>query len=578
MLVGAIEFSSRGSARRVAEGLAREAARFPRERFRHLYSEQSISLFVVERPEDKPRTKSWHRGQNTCWLIGDSNYADDVIVDGSGNDASGPAETFSTRCVAGRSILVEVDSNATAVRLTTDRLGLMWLYIARTSGGFLISTDFAALARELKSKLSVDIDTVLLELACGYSPDDRTVFNEIRLAPPGQTIELTASGLKVVSEAAIVYGDRYAGLSLRKKFEKLDDIYSEIVDRSFRHQQSRLVLSISAGYDSRYALAFLEKNAMRLPLCTFGDPDSDEARGASAVVAKAGQATDLFPVPKVDWQQWQRCIQSLGNAGMTQWSGWAESWLTFLRQHGASVIIGYLGDALSGKHLGRQQMEPPDWVGFWLRWSTDESWAGKQILNKMAQSSLNEAMIERFGASLKKVNFVYPYQQALHLDLYGRQRRWVASQPQLISRFLTPELFFYDNSLIDFWTNLAPQDLMHQNLYLSYARDRFPRLFPKNEGKSPTLTTRAVHKVVRMLRGTDGRRRPPVIDHGSIITPNKQEILVLAERVGPLLASVLDMERFSEGVRNYGQHSESLPSDLIMRAVNVMFLLDLSLE
>ncbi|MBK7674446.1 MAG: hypothetical protein IPJ27_06555 [Candidatus Accumulibacter sp.] len=58
----------------------------------------------------------------------------------------------------------------------------------------------------------------------------------------------------------------------------------------------------------------------------------------------------------------------MGNAGMTQWSGWAAALLWFLRQHGAFVIIGCLGDALSDKHLDKQQMKPPDSVEFWSRW------------------------------------------------------------------------------------------------------------------------------------------------------------------------------------------------------------------
>lgn len=573
MLVGAIDFHAQGTSVEVAERVARDAARYPRESSRCFHSDQQISMFVIEREEGKPELTAWQDNQKRSWLVGDLNYTHTA-----GWQACDPSRLAASVAegVPGRWILVEVDTQANTLRLTTDRFGLMWLYIAKTASGFVFSTDFAALARGLKGTLSVDSDTVLLELVLGYTPDDRTIFKEIQLAPAGQTIELSVAGVTVVSEQPIVYGDRYASLSQQQKFARLDEIYARIAARFFKPIETRMVLSISAGYDSRYALALLKKSAIKVPLCTFGDSGSDEVRGAAAIVAKVGQSTDVFSIPLADWQQWRRSIQSLGNAGMTQWSGWAESWLTFLCERGDFAVIGYLGDALTGKHLGNHP-SPPDWLDHWMRWSMDDSWASSRILHETARQQLNDVMRTRFRHRLDGAQFAFPHQQALHLDLYGRQRRWVASQPQLMSRFLSPVLYFYDHELIDFWTNLPPQDLIHQSLYLSYAQARFPVLFHRGEGQAPAPLTRAMRKVARMLRGTDRTRRPPVIDHQNIIGPNKDRILELAESVAPLLEPILDIKRYSDGVRNYGSASASLPSDLIMRGVNIMFLLELSL-
>jgi hypothetical protein len=147
-----------------------------------------------------------------------------------------------------------------------------------------------------------------------------------------------------------------------------------------------------------------------------------------------------------------------------------------------------------------------------------------------------------------------------------------------MSRFLTPYLFFYDGDLIDFWTNLPAEDMLQQKLYLSYAQNRFPRLFPRGEGQSPTVIERAIRKAVRMT-GVAAMRRPRqpnprVIDHDAIIVPNRQRILDLVERVSPLVAELIDVAAFREQVRLYGQ-SSTLPSLQIMKAVNLFLLLDL---
>jgi hypothetical protein len=458
-------------------------------------------------------------------------------------------------------------------------LGLAWLYVARVPNGYVFSSDFAAVASAVGPGLTVDGDTALLELALGYAPDQRTIFNEIDLLPAGSVIELDPSDIKVVASAPLRYGDRYAGVSTAKKYERLDEIGDKIVCNAAKAVEKNLVVSISAGYDSRYALAFLERHDIRARLCTFGTPESDEVQGAVSVCKRVGRRTSLFPIERAEFGQWRRAIQQLGNTGMIQWSGWAESWLEFLCRHGRYAVIGYLGDALTGKHLGGIHRSEEDWLKFWERWSTDGGWADSSLLTPSARERLRDCLSARLGQAAALPSTALPHQRALHLDLYGRQRRWVAGQPNLISRFLTPLLFFYDNDLIDFWTNLPAEDLLHQKLYLSYAQSRFPRLFPRGEGEPPSLVRRAIRKAGRLASAAAGHNanwpHPRVVDHDAIIIPNKQRILDLAERVAPLAGDIIDVSAFREQVELYGR-SPTVPSLHIMKAVNLFMLLDLS--
>jgi hypothetical protein len=578
MLAGAVSPDASRSSRAVAESMARATASNHCLRERLLYESGGITLFAVERHEHRPMIEPGHEGAGTRrWVLGDVNYCNRSPSPETRIATGALSDLWSSK-IPGRWLGIEVEPATGLVRFATDRFGLAWLYIARTPTGYVFSSDFAAVAGAVRSALSIDRDTALLELALSYAPDERTVFNEISLLPPGAVVELADSGMKVIASAPVRYGDRYAGLSADRKYERLDEIYDAIVRNKAKTLAPDLVVSISAGYDSRYALAFLQKHDIKAKLCTFGARNSDEVRGAMSVCEKIGRSTSVFSVSESHWVQWRRAIQQLGNTGMIQWSGWAESWLEFLTKHGGYAVIGYLGDALTGKHLGTAQRNDADWLRFWARWSTEGGWADSPLLTASARSRLRECLPQRLEQAIAKPSTALPHQRALHLDLYGRQRRWVAAQPNLMSRFLTPFLFFYDDDLIDFWTNLPAEDMLQQKLYLSYAQTRFPRLFPRGEGQPPTVIERAIRKAVRMTGATAMRRprqpNPRVVDHDAIIVPNRQRILDLAERVSPLVGELIDVAAFCEQVRLYGR-SSTLPSLQIMKAVNLFLLLDL---
>jgi hypothetical protein len=481
---------------------------------------------------------------------------------------------------SGRWLAVEAEPRTGVVRIATDRLGLAWLYIGRLPAGYIFSSDYAAVAGAMKDGLSIDYDTLVLELALGYTTGEQTLFREIELVPPGAVIELGPAGLVTLHRTSSEYGDRFAGLTREKKYDRLDEIYDAIIEGSIKRLQPALMVSISAGYDSRYALASLHKHSVKPRLATFGHPQSDEVLGAQAVCSKIGLSTSLFRFPEPEWEQWQRCIQLLGNTGMLQWSGWAESWLQFQRLHGRFAVIGYLGDALSGKHLGCVERDEAGWLRFWQDWSTEGGWAESALLRPQARRRLQELLPVRLAGTAGEASFSFPHQQALHLDLFGRQRRWVATQPNLAARFLTPVLFFYDHRLLDFWSNLPVEDLIEQKLYLSYAQSRFPRLFPRGEGQPQSLVVRAIRKAARVagaaISGRQAVQGPKVISHDDAILPNRQRILDLARRVAPLVEDVIDMGSFCEGVEQYGR-APSLPSAHIMRAVNVFLLLYLAI-
>lgn len=569
MLAGAISFDPAMNALTWADTLVSRAVRSPMEKCRSLFRDEHIAINVIERPDDHPVVPHWSRDDGELWLVGDACYKYGSI------DIEPPSslQDFSTKTEYGRCIALQVSPDRKTLRIASDRLGIQWLYFATFKGGLLFASHFAALAETIRDILTIDYSSVLMELALGYTPDERTVFNEISLIRPGTIVEISAKGVRERYRASITYGDRFFGANQQQKFSALDECFDRIASTEMGTRQSELVLSLSAGFDSRYALGFLGRHDIKPACFTFGNPGSEEIRGARSVAERAHVSTEVFAIPDPRWEQWRDSIGFLGNTGMVQWSGWAESWLTYLRQYGKFSVIGYIGDALTGKHLPASEQGISNWLDFWIEWSKEGGWGESDLLTAAAKRQLAEAMDERFKGCLKGASFASPYQQGLHLDLYGRQRRWVATQPNLVGRFMTPLLFFYDYELMNFWAHVAFADLSQQKLYLSYAQDRFPLLFPRNEGAPPSITLRALRKAKNLLSGHSAPR-PPVIDQGRNIALNREYILTLLRKVGPSLDHIIDIGKFTTEVEQFGR-SPGISSAMITRAVNLLFLIDL---
>lgn len=569
MLAGAFRFDSTVNMHSWAENLANCATRAPMEKNRSLVRSEQLAIYVIERPDDKPVVPHWPTAEGDLWLVGDVCYKHQP------NDLRPPRslQDFSAHTEFGRCLAIQVSNDQKTLRIASDRLGIQWLYFAEIKGGLLFASHFAALAGMIRGTLTLDYASVLMELTLGYTPDEHTVFNEIRLIRPGTVIEIDERGVRNVCTAPISYGDRFFGASQQEKFCALDEAFDRIAISEMVTHQSQLVLSLSAGFDSRYALGFLGRHGIKPRCFTFGHPDSEEIRGARAVASKSELTTDVFAIPDADWDQWRNSIQFLGNAGMVQWSGWAESWLTYLKQKGRFSVIGYIGDALTGKHLAASEQGIKSWLEFWIDWSKEGGWAESQMLTSSARGQLADAMRDRFQTCLDGASFASPYQQGLHLDLYGRQRRWVATQPNLVGRFMTPLLFFYDYELMNFWANVAFGDLSQQCLYLSYARDRFPQLFPRNEGEPRHVALRAIHKLRNLAAGTTAPR-PPVIDQRQNIMLNRTRILALLKKLAPLLEPILDVKQFSAEIEQFGERP-GMSAGQIARAVNLLFLIEL---
>jgi asparagine synthetase B (glutamine-hydrolysing) len=577
LIAGALCTNGAWAADGAALRIAQRSCRYAHLSAQPLQADRRFALFSVG--DAGAAVPSVIDGDETAWVLGDLNHFERRPHIGA-EDLIRPLTSLDEKLV-GRWVLVRYDAAQHRLRVSTDRMGLLWLYAARVPGGVLFATDFGALAEEVGSSLRVNPDAVLWELTCGYSLGDATLFEQIELLPHAATVELGAEGVRLIERTPTRFGDGHAGLTRRQKFERLDEIYDATFKELLHHVGSSVTLSISAGNDSRYALALLQQASVVPKLLTFGHPESEEVVNATAVCGRIGLANELFPIPGSEWDAWQRIMRMLGNTSILQWSGWVEQWLHFVRSRGRNLMVGYLGDTLSGNYLQRIESPDIDWSRFFLEWNTSSGWLHSPLLRPAARSRALDSITAHIDAQRDRAERAYPFQHALHLNLYGRQRRWVGTQPNLLARAVLPLLPFYRNRVMEFWTNLPLEDLVEQNLYLEYARSRFTRLFPPPAHPVAALAGRVVRKAGRIARSLAGDAshdapRPLVIDRNKAIMPNKPAIQALARSVAPMVADLVDVDGFCDTVERFDARDQAV-SGHIIRAVNVFFLLSLAL-
>jgi hypothetical protein len=357
----------------------------------------------------------------------------------------------------------------------------------------------------------------------------------------------------------------------------LDSIYEEIYQESIVPDLKKTCISQSGGLDSRYALALLWKHGDSCDAYTFGRANSQEVVSAKEIALRGNVITEVFDFQTTDWEAWDSSVKRLGAIGTIQWSGWADEWLRLLARKHESVLIGYLGDALSGKHLVSESGHDEDWLKTWFDWSfwfdrNPDGLPNAPILTKRAQRDIVDAAYSKLETCLKGLVFSSPHQAAMHLDLVGRQRRWISSQINLASDYLHPKAFFCNQRLIDFWCNLPFSDLQNQNLYLRYAESRFPKFFKSRGAVSALLS-----KIFNKLKHFNPSYSPPIgfpIDREKIVLQNIDKIKLQVQSASRAIHDVVDVDELTRRLDTYAQTNSINQDDaaMVLRLSNLTLL------
>jgi len=582
MLAGAYSFNSEWNPAPLAQKLAQNAKRFSTWQSLKAWDDKQFSCFSIQNNDGGIKSHHFSSKHYEIFMYGvlpnpmlTAQELCRKIDSGDGSHSD---------ILEGMWVAVIYDRTTASLYFVTDQLGAVWLYVGIFQRGVLFCNDFGALVSNYPNSLEIDWDSVLSTLALNYVPNNNTLFHNVKILPPAQVVKATKGELKpILKFAKASFGDKYFSIPMEKKFELLDSIWGNS-RQIWCTQSSRPVIPLSSGYDSRYILAELSQGQNPIRCLTFGHPRSADVLGAKSICNTQGIPWGHYSPPTIDWDSWIRNVEILGVTGGFQYiSGWADVWLGLLKEQGDCIFLGFLGDALSGKHLvqsGGSQAQ--DWAKNWEEWCVSGGWFSDRagsFFREGIKDKMQLAFRESWEELLQNARGGSPHHLAMHLDVRGRQRRFVAAQLNLIGYFSIPSSPFLTHGHFDFWFNVPFEDLRDQNLYKAYAHSRFPQLFQPE--KAPTIFQRVIgtgkNFVADVIPGAKDFLLPSELNEGKMMLTQREEIVRLVEQVSPLLEQIFRVAPLLEQIRKFPQ-TPSLNAIQLSRLINLSIILRLGIS
>jgi asparagine synthase (glutamine-hydrolysing) len=198
----------------------------------------------------------------------------------------------------GRFAGVIFDCRTDTVHLFNDRFGLNRIFVHESDGELYFSTEAKSLLAVLPATRRIDQRGLAEFFSVGCVMQDRTVFRDINLLPPGScwTFERGRSARKAF------YFDRRSWeeqepLSADEYGRQLIEVFSRVAPKYLRGV-APVGMSLTGGLDSRMILAWIHAKPGTLPCYTFGGPyrDCADVRIARRLAHVSSQPHTTIPI------------------------------------------------------------------------------------------------------------------------------------------------------------------------------------------------------------------------------------------------------------------------------------------
>jgi asparagine synthase (glutamine-hydrolysing) len=198
----------------------------------------------------------------------------------------------------GRFSGVIVDQRAAKVLLFNDRFGAGRVYVHAAADGLCFATEAKALLAAFPALRRVDPRGLGEFFSLGCVLQDRTLYPDIALLPPGSVWTLHAGGrIEKRRYFSPEVWEQQAPLAPEEFCAQLTELFARLVPR-YHREAGRVAMSMTGGLDSRMILAWAKAQPGGLPCYTFAGPyrDCADVRLARRLAALAEQPHHTIPI------------------------------------------------------------------------------------------------------------------------------------------------------------------------------------------------------------------------------------------------------------------------------------------
>ncbi len=425
----------------------------------------------------------------------------------------------------GHFLLLAWDSLAKTWHVWTDRFGTLHAYYATDGKRAALGTFFPAAAAAASSRR---LDWLGLSgfFACGFFPQDRTFFEDVKILRPASHYVFAADG-------GLLRQERY----WKWRHEpRPDGTYDDTV-AEFAHilhevmhdhtSQGRVAVPISGGLDSRSAVAALTQAPWptmangRFWAYSYGSgADSVETSIARRVAAARGLPFRPFSIPPYLFDRLTCVLASVeGFQDVTQ-----------CRQAAVADALARQADFVLAAHWGDVWLDDMGLIGK-ERASVSDDFLAAYALRKMSKGgsrwllnnfhqpkltphdceSLLRGMVSDEMASLGRLDDPDFRLKAFKTDQWSF--RWTTASLRMFQAAAFPRLPFYDTRLADFFCTVPSAFVKQRRLQIDYLKRFAPdlariawqvydaNLFRCRHFHTWLLPKRAIKKAWRLLSG-----------------------------------------------------------------------------
>jgi hypothetical protein len=414
----------------------------------------------------------------------------------------------------------------TKMRLSvfTDHAGTCALYYWHNGNQLLIGSEKKCLLAASDQTPTLDRIGLLQPFVHQHNLDERTLVEGLRRMCPAT--RLTYEGGRLLET---VYGRAEARAFNRSSPDELLDQWAQELERATAKRlagKSRLLISLSAGQDSRAIACAIDRTTRPIAARTWGHADSFEVRYAR----KIAQALEFqhhvenpFDFTLSDGVRrivWRTDGETDFRNGLSMFTHAA------MRPLADDVIGGWLGDITSGAHLRPFMLAPMDrrkFIGKVFNWYIQHRFDDlRQVFTKEFLDYNWPGVRQAFVESYRRFDDLPNTQAHEAWDLQNRQTRMTISSMAVDSHLFGKVRPFFDKSYLAFTRSIPVRWRVGQSLYKALISRIGPEIrhipngntnvrnylspYANLAGYGKTLGDKAMAKIVSTFRA--GPRRP----------------------------------------------------------------------
>ena len=372
----------------------------------------------------------------------------------------------------------------------TDRLATKKIYAWNSGDTTLLSTELRALLGHPRAPREIDGMAVEQFLITSHLIDTRSLIRDVRVLPPATIARIDRTGLSF---------ERYWAPSIKPGHDDgLDNWADRLGDALSCAVRARcgdapLLLPLSGGLDARSVAAFIPPAvAANATTCSFGHRHCYDVRYGRRIARTLGARFSRLPIPEDFFRRYLEPVQMLCD-GEVSIEALPIYRLIEAGHPGQTMLMGYLGDALSGGHLlGLEDTRNPES-------QLDAVWRKKYQSKGFSEDLLAQVMLpERYQAikgstralmqaALDEAAAETLDEKALVVELHHRQSRYISYFGRLLSSRYRVENPFLDTDVLDTFLSLPLVHRQEQRAYRRMLVRHAPRLaaVPENKTRRP---------------------------------------------------------------------------------------------